>query len=129
MFTIEETEIMLNEVAEELPPIFYRDLNGGILLKDEVKYHPQGRADDLYIMGMYHRHPGMGRYIEIFYGSFVKMYGHRSAEYYKDQLRRVLRHEFRHHIEGLAGENALEIEDEIQLRRYLDEADRLDRSR
>ena len=37
-----------------------------------------------------------------------------------EQLREVLRHEFTHHIESLAGERGLEIKDEQQIRDYLD---------
>ena len=35
------------------------------------------------------------------------------------ELRRTVRHEFRHHIEALAGEDALDREDEAQLGDYL----------
>ena len=36
-----------------------------------------------------------------------------------EQLREVLRHEFTHHIESLAGGRGLEIKDEKQIRDYL----------
>ena len=40
-------------------------------------------------------------------------------EQLKVKLREVLRHEFRHHIENLAGERGLEIEDEKFINKYL----------
>jgi len=37
----------------------------------------------------------------------------------KNKLRSVLKHEFLHHLESLAGERQLEIEDERKLMEYL----------
>lgn len=37
MFTIEETNEMLDEIADSLPFELYRDLNGGIVLLPEEK--------------------------------------------------------------------------------------------
>ena len=61
----------------------------------------------------------MGRLIEIYYGSFERMFSYMDRDQLKDKLREVLRHEFRHHIESLAGERGLEIEDEKYINRYL----------
>jgi len=118
MVTIDEAEIMLEEIAEELPKEFYNKLNGGILLLPDVKLHPARHADDLYIMGEYHRSMDMGRYIVIYYGSFERAYGHLSADNMREQLRKTLVHEFTHHIEGLAGEKGLEIKDAQAMARY-----------
>ena len=111
-------ERLLDEVACELPDEFYNDLNGGIIISDEAPYHDQSVADDLYIMGEYRR-SAMGRQIVIFYGSFAKLYPNISEEWLKKELRRVLRHEFRHHLEGLAGQRDLEVEDEEEIADYL----------
>jgi len=118
MVTIDEAEIMLEEIAEELPKEFYNKLNGGILLLPDVKLHPARRADDLYIMGEYHRSYDMGRYIVIYYGSFEKLYGHLSPDDMCERLRKTLVHEFTHHIESLAGEKGLEIKDAESMARY-----------
>ena len=114
MITIEETGEILDEIAEELPAEFYEKLNGGILLLPEVKMHPESKNNDLYIMGQYHHDSVMGRYIQIYYGSFAKIYGDLPREEYKEKLRRTLLHEFTHHIEGLAGECGLELKDKIE---------------
>lgn len=120
MFTIEETGEMLDEIADSLPVELYRKLNGGIVLLPEHKIHPKAVNNDLYIMGEYCTGGGMGRYIKIYYGSFAKIYGNRSREFYKEQLRRVLVHEVRHHNEALAGYKDLILYDEDQISEYLD---------
>ena len=118
MVTIDEAQEMLEEIAETLPQDFYRYLNGGILLLPEAKLSPYAKENDLWIMGEYQRGGSMGRMIKIYYGSFQKMYAHLSPEELKEQLRHTLLHEFTHHLESLAGERGLEIEDEIQLKEY-----------
>lgn len=119
MIPIDEVEIILDEIAEELPQEFYKELNGGIILLPEVKLNPMGRKNDLFIMGEYHSGGGLGRYITIYYGSFERLYGHLSREAFKKQLASTLKHEFTHHLESLAGERDLEKEDERFLRDYL----------
>lgn len=112
MIEIDEFEKMLDEIAAELPQEFYKELNGGILLLPEAKLNPEGRDNDLYIMGEYHSGGSMGRYIVIYYGSFQELYGHLSREALKKKLAHTLKHEFTHHLESLAGERDLEKEDE-----------------
>jgi len=115
MVSIDRVGDILDMLAEELPQEFYRELSGGILLMPEMKQSPHG--DDLCIMGEYIRSQS-GRMIKIYYGSFERMYGWMDEEQLTEQLREVLRHEFTHHIESLAGERGLEKKDEAQLREY-----------
>ena len=42
----------------------------------------------------------------------------------KEQLIRVLKHEFTHHIESLAGERELEIKDAKYIQNYLNNTDK-----
>ena len=128
MFTIDETEDILNEIAGELPEEFFRDLNGGIALKGASKRHPKSCADDLYILGEYRIAGPLGRYIAIYYGSVIRAYGNCSREEYKNHLRKILKHEFRHHLESLAGEKDLEIEDAIALEKYLKQWEKVENS-
>jgi hypothetical protein len=119
VYTFEETRQILDEIAETFPPELFRDLNGGIILSDDVKYHPKSRADDLYILGEYRNDHQMGRSIVLYYGSFANLFGHVPESAYRRELERVLKHEFLHHVEGLAGEKDLEHQDERSLLRYL----------
>ena len=118
MVSIDEAEEMLNDIMDEIPEIFTKDLNGGVLLLPEAKLHPERRADDLYIMGEYHRNISMGRYIVIYYGSFERLYSHLSADQMRERLKKTLLHEFTHHIESLAGERGLEKKDEQTMANY-----------
>lgn len=115
--TIEEVQEILDELAEAVPEEFYNELNGGINLLPHLRRSEYGH--DLYTLGDYNRGGPMGRYINIYYGSMQKVHGHLSREDYKKELWDVLRHEFRHHIESLAGERGLEAEDEDFIEEYL----------
>ena len=119
MATIEEVQIILDEIAEELPPEIYKDLNGGIILLPQVKLHKESVDDDLYVMGEYRHERISGRYIVVYYGSVEKIYGSLSRVRLKNKLRSVIKHEFVHHLESMAGERSLEIEDERRLAKYL----------
>ncbi|MDR0852777.1 MAG: metallopeptidase family protein [Clostridiales Family XIII bacterium] len=121
MMTIDEMQDILDDLADELPDSMYEQLNGGVLLLPEAKRSPHARADDLYILGEYRIDHMMGRYIVIFYGSFMKLFGHLDAARMKDQLRHTLRHEFRHHFERLGGTDELGKEDKDFLKKYLAE--------
>jgi hypothetical protein len=122
-------EEMLEELAAELPGRFYEELNGGVLLLPETRMSPEALDDDLYIMGEYRHSYSMGRYICMYYGSFAALYGRLGPEEIKSRLRETLRHEFTHHLESLAGEKDLEIEDERRLARYRYRAKKLKRLR
>lgn len=113
---------LLDELAGELPPEFFRGLNGGVILQERAKPHPQGRGDDLWILGEYCRDGSLGRYINIYYGSFMQLYGHLPYEQLKERVRHTLLHEFRHHLESLAGQKDLEILDAIRMDEYKNQA-------
>lgn len=119
MITIEEAHELLDEVAQELPEEFWNELNGGVSLLPDLKRSPDAVADDLFVLGEYCVHPVMGRYINIYYGSFQRIYGECSAEAMRRHLRKTLFHEFTHHVESLAGERGLEIKDENRMHAYL----------
>ena len=123
MITFDEVGSMLDDIAEEIPKDFFKELNGGISLLPTSKIHAQSaEARDLYILGEYHNdrkgRGGLGRYIVIYYGSFIRVYAHLQPEQQKNELRRILLHEFTHHLESLAGERGLEIKDAQKLEEY-----------
>lgn len=117
MITIDEMYGILDEIAGEFPAEFYKELNGGISLLPDLKISPHAIDGDLYILGEYH-YDKMGRYIYIYYGSFMRNYAHLGKAELRERLRKTVAHEFTHHLESLAGERGLEIKDEIKLEEY-----------
>ena len=113
---------MLNELMDEIPEDILQDLNGGITVLPEMKLHPKDADGRLFTMGEYHvQIPGMGRFIVIYFGSFERVFGKGlriGRGRLRDELRKTLRHELRHHLESLAGERDLEIQDEYDIEAY-----------
>lgn len=128
MIDIDRFGEILGDLLDELPEAFFDELNLGVRVDPNVKIHPEARENDLYILGEYET-SSMGNGIAIYYGSFEKLYGSIGEDALKDELRRTLRHEFRHHMEGRAGERGLEIQDERDLKEYLAEGDAPTRER
>ena len=126
MINFDEVGLMLDDIAEEIPKDFYNELNGGVFLSPQIKLHPQSArksgANDLYIMGEYHNdrqgYGGLGRYIVIYYGSFIQVHANLPPQQQKEELKKVLIHEFTHHLESLARERGLEIKDAQQIEKY-----------
>ena len=118
LFTIDDINKMLDEVAVKLPEEVFRELNGGVSLLPETKLSEADTAGGLYTLGEYHRDQ-MGRYIVLYYGSIIAVHGGDTAEEMRLNLKKLLVHELTHHIEALAGERDLEIEDEREIQAYL----------
>ena len=116
--SFEEFETATYEIAETFPEDFFRELNGGVMVKEDCRLHPAAVDHDLFVMGEYHCDRYLGRFVVLYYGSFLRCFGHCSEYYLREKIRKVLLHEFRHHLESLAGERDLEIEDAIELSRY-----------
>jgi len=117
MYTIDDVADLLSDIVDEIPADFFKELNGGIILLDECKAHPASTGN-LFILGEYHRRHDMGRYICIYYGSFARLYPHLDMDALRKRLKDTLVHEFTHHLESLAGERGLEIQDKIRLHKY-----------
>lgn len=118
MVDIDRFYEMLNEVCEELPEDFFRELHYGVHLSEEYKPSPYAKNGDMVIMGEYTR-SRQGNKITIYYGSFARTCGWMSEEQLKSRLRETVRHEFRHHMENLAGmygADSLEHEDKEEIR-------------
>jgi hypothetical protein len=109
---------MLDEVAADLPEEVFRGLNGGVSLVPDTKRSDADPGGGLYTLGEYRRDQ-MGRYIVLYFGSIRAVHGHDTREEMRENLRKLLAHELTHHLESLAGERDLEIEDEMDLDDYL----------
>ena len=120
MLSIDEYTILADEAALELPEGLFDELNGGINVVADEKLHKESRPNaPLYIMGTYHHEPqGLGRYIVLYYGSFIKVYPNVAFENARTIIRDILYHELTHHIESLAGDYSLEIEDAKNISEY-----------
>lgn len=119
MIEVEEFLEIVEELSGEIPQEFFEGLNGGVRVAEECKINPHAVDNDLVILGEYHRNRAMGNHIIIYYGSYMRIYGYLSNEELKNRIRKTLRHEFRHHLEGRSGLKDLAVEDEIYLRQYL----------
>lgn len=118
MMSLEEFEETAMEIADTFPEDFFRELNGGVMIRERSRIHPAAEDHDLFVLGEYHRDRYLGRFVVLYYGSFVRCFGGTSREEQRERIRKVLLHEFRHHLESLAGERDLEIEDAVELSQY-----------
>ena len=119
MVTFDEAAAMLDDIADAFPEAFYKELNGGVYLLPDSKRHPESKkGQPLYILGEYISRRDLGKFIYLYYGSFMRIYAHLAPDELKEAFRRVLAHEFTHHVEFLAGERGLEILDEKELEQY-----------
>ena len=109
ILSIDEVNDILDDAYEQLPQQLFEGLNGGVLLLEDTVQDPEA-GDGAYVMGDYCRDE-MGRYINIYYGSFVELLRHQPREVWVEELRTTLRHELTHHVEGLAGDRSLEYKD------------------
>ncbi len=126
MMSFEAFEEKAYEIADTFPEEFFRELNAGVMVREYSRLHPAAVDHDLFILGEYHRDRYLGRFVVLYYGSFEKCFPHLSDESLSVQIRKVLLHEFRHHLESLAGERDLEVEDQVELSQY--KAKKLDES-
>lgn len=117
MISFEAFENITMETADTFPEVFFRELNGGVMVRRHSRLHPAAQDHGLFVLGEYHQNRYLGRFIVLYYGSFENCYGHLPEEALRAEIRRVLLHEFWHHLESLAGEHDLEIEDAIALSR------------
>ena len=119
ILSFEQAGDLLDEMAEEFPPEFYDELNGGISLLPEAKEDPEGEPGELYIMGEY-CNDMMGKYINLYYGSFAALARLEdwTEEDWEDELYTTLSHELTHHMENLSGLHALDDRDAAELEEY-----------
>ena len=118
MIALDVFEEYTMEIADSFPEVFFRELNGGVMVRAGSPLHPAAEDHDLFILGEYHIDRYLGRFIVLYYGSFAQCFGTCSEEEIRGQIRKVLLHEFRHHLESLAGERDLEIEDAVNISQY-----------
>lgn len=118
--TLEEFHLALEEIAGALPQRLFEHLNGGVNIREEALLSPDSVMDEpRYILGQYHHYRVLGRWIDLYYGSFVRSMQNADEKSWKEQIDKVLRHELRHHLEDQAGESALREEDKKETKEYI----------
>ena len=118
---MEEYQAVISELIDELPQEFFRQLSGGVIVSDRVEIPAYAREGDLFTLGKYQMYSGV-RQIVMYKGSFDRVYPCAERAEAKNLLRSILRHEFRRHLEYLAGihdSTSLEAQDEREKRAYL----------
>ena len=120
-YTFDQVADFLDEMAEEFPPVFFQELNGGILLQEEAKPDPMFPPDEVYFMGEYIQDGYLGRSINLYYGSFMASARREnwSEEDWQEELHTTLAHELTHHVESLANAHGLDDKDEEELARLI----------
>lgn len=116
--SFERFEEITAELTDRLPEELFRELSGGVMAREQTKLHPAGLNGDLYILGEYHVHPHLGRFVVLYYGSFMACLGWMEEENLRERMWKVLRHEFLHHLESLAEEKDLAVEDAKKIAVY-----------
>jgi len=116
MFSIDEVNSLLDDMAETFPEALFHGLNGGINLLEEAlpdKEFPEG---EMYILGEYCEDM-LGRYINLYYGSFAALAQREKwdRDTWLAELRTTLSHELTHHIEELSGAHGLDDRDAAEL--------------
>jgi hypothetical protein len=106
-------EEMLNEIPEE----FLEGLQGLHVL-EHIKEEPD--LPGVYRMGEYldpgfdsflGGNPGLGRHVALYYGSFVMIAKGDPDFDWEEELWETITHELQHHVESLAGDDSLVVED------------------
>ena len=123
MISNEEYKNIVSKLMDELPKEFYDKLTGGVIVSEALVIPDYAKRNDLYTLGQYQVYSGL-RQITLFKGSFDRTYPLANASEAEGILRGILRHEFRHHLESLAGvhnSSSLEAEDERKKQEYLHE--------
>lgn len=118
--TYEQMGDWLEEIAGQFPEAFFADLDGGIQLEEEALEDPEFSSGEMYIMGEY-CHDVLGRYILLYYGSFVQLLQEEDETVWKDEIFATVAHEFTHHMEETAGLHALDDKDVEFLRQAMEE--------
>ena len=120
--TESEFQLIADRIVSELPEELFKGLNGGIVIASRSKLHRESLPNrPLYIMGEYSHGYSTGCFITLYFGSFMAVHGRKRGQAFVDEVRRVILHELRHHLEIRAGEHDLEYEDDACIAEYLEE--------
>ena len=115
--TYEQFRAEAAAMLDEIPEVFAKGLQGLHVLetaRPEPAYQGVYRLGEYMDPGFDHflgGNPGLGRHIALYYGSFARLAQLNPNYDWEEALWDTLTHELRHHVESLAGEDALIQED------------------
>ena len=107
---------LLERMMDRVPDAFLRELNGGVTVSEEARRRP-GDPPGVFVLGEYVTDPHLGALVVLYHGSFARLFRGEPAAVWEREMWETLRHELRHHVEGLAGVGYLDVEDEAELER------------
>lgn len=111
----------LEAMLDRVPPPLLRDLSGGVIVSEEARRRP-GDPPGVLVLGEYVTDPHLGALIVLYHGSFSRLLRGEPEAVWEREMWETLRHELRHHVEGLAGVADLDLEDAAELERLRREA-------
>lgn len=107
---------VLEEMVARVPPELLQGLAGGVNLAEEARRDP-GDPPNAFILGEYFADSCLGNRIVFYHGSFTRLFAGQPRAVWEQEIWNTLRHEIRHHVEGMAGIEDLDVEDRRQLAR------------
>lgn len=116
--TYQQFMAAVEEMVDEIPEQFLKGLQGVHVLEHE---HPEEAYEDVWRLGEYldpgpedflGGGDGLGRHIALYYGSFRRVADGDPHFEWEEEIWETLTHELRHHVESLAGEMGLVLDDE-----------------
>lgn len=111
---VDEFGRRLEAMIDRVPETILRRLNGGVTVSEETRRRP-GDPPGVFILGEYVTHPHLGALVVLYHGSFARLFRGEPGEVWEREMWDTLRHELRHHVEGIAGVDDLEVEDAAEL--------------
>lgn len=110
---IDEFNAYINYLIEkEIPSILLKDLNMGIYVSP--KFQEDDDEEDYYIMGEYIQDE-LGNQVVLYYGSFKYFLEDAQLSQWQKEIMDTIKHELTHHIEAMAGQEDLAIQEEVEL--------------
>lgn len=106
----------LDAMMDRVPAALLRDLDGGVSVSEDERRRP-GDPPGVYILGEYITDPYLGCLIVLYHGSFGRLFAGAAPVLWEKEMWDTLRHEIRHHVEGMAGVCDLDVEDLRELAR------------
>ena len=110
VLSFEQAGDLLDTLAESFPEALFDGLNGGVNLQEEAVPDQEFPKGQVYILGEY-CDDLLGRYINLYYGSFAALLEEEDEEVWKDEIFATVAHEFTHHLEEDAGLHNLDDKD------------------